>query len=101
MVVAGILVDTSCCFWCLCALNFLVDLVFVTCCYYGVSPLGAVPPEGPGLWGQGHMSKEMINIFVAGILVDASLCFWCLGASNLHVGLVYFFLFFIIVAFLL
>ena len=48
-----------------------------------------MPPEGPGLWGQGHMSKEMICIFVAGILVDASLCVWCLGASNLHVGLVF------------
>ena len=33
------------------------------------------------------MSKEMIYIFVAGILVDTSLCFWCLGASNLHVDL--------------
>ena len=48
-----------------------------------------MPPEGPGLWGQGHMSKEMIYIFVAGILVDKSLCFWCLGASNLHVDLVF------------
>ena len=48
-----------------------------------------VPPEGPGLWGQGHMSKEMTYVFVAGILVDMSLCFWCLGASNLHVDLVF------------
>ena len=50
---------------------------------------GPVPPEGAGLWGQGHMSKGMIYIFVAGILVDTSLCFWCLGASNLHVDLVF------------
>ena len=56
-----------------------------------------MPPEGPGLWGQGHMSKEMIYIFVAGILVDTALCLWCLGASNLHVGLV--FVIFVIVAF--
>ena len=35
------------------------------------------------------MSKEMIYMFVAGILVDTSLCFWCLGASNLHVDLVF------------
>ena len=89
MVVAGILVDTSCCCWCLCALNFLVDLVFVTCCYYGLSLLGAVPPEGPGLWGQGHMSKGMIYIFVAGILVHTFLCFGCLVASNLHIDLVF------------
>ena len=28
-----------------------------------VFPLqGPVPPEGPGLWGQGHMAKEMIYI---------------------------------------
>ena len=48
-----------------------------------------MPPEGPGLWGQEHMSKGMIYIFVAGILVDASLCFWCLGASNLLVEFVF------------
>ena len=35
------------------------------------------------------MSKNTIIIFVAGILVDTSLCFWCLGASNLHIGLVF------------
>ena len=46
MVVAGILVDTSSCVWCLCALNVHVDLVFVTCCYYGVPPLGAGAPRG-------------------------------------------------------
>ena len=35
------------------------------------------------------MSKEMIYIFVAGSLVDTPLCFWGLGASNLHVDLVF------------
>ena len=48
-----------------------------------------MPPEGPGLWGQGHMSKGMIYIFVAGILVHTFLCFGCLGASNLHIDLVF------------
>ena len=48
-----------------------------------------MPPEPGTLWGQEHMSKGMIYIFVAGILVDTSLCFWCLGASNLHVDFVY------------
>ena len=62
MVVAGILVDTSCCFWCLCALNFLVDLVFVTCCYYGVSPLGAGAPRGSGALGaRAHVERNALH----------------------------------------
>ena len=51
--------------------------------------LRPVPPEGPGLWGQGHMSKGMFYLFVASFLVDTSLCFWCLGALNLQVHLVF------------
>ena len=50
-----------------------------------------MPPEGPGLWGQGHMSKEMIYIFVAGILVDTSLCF---GVSVLRIFMLALFLLF-------
>ena len=44
-----------------------------------------MPPEGPGLWGQGHMSKGMLYIFVASILVDTPLCLWFLGVLNLQV----------------
>ena len=36
-----------------------------------------------------QLLSEMIYIFVAGILVHTFLCFGCLGASNLHIDLVF------------
>ena len=46
------------------------------------------PRESRALGARAHGERNDLH-FVAGIWVDASLCFWCLGASNLHVGLVF------------
>ena len=49
-------------FWCLCALNFHIDLVFVTCCYYGISPLGAGAPRGSrALGARAHVERNDLH----------------------------------------
>ena len=81
---AGILVDASLCFWCLGASNFHVDLVFAIVVFV-VAPIGAgAPRRSRTLGARTHVERNDIH-FSAGILVDASLCFWWLLLEMLNV----------------